>query len=59
MSAIVDFPRVVGDELERFADLFANAPQRLLFTSGSCLPHREPYDLASAFVATSWPLAAS
>jgi DDE superfamily endonuclease len=28
MSAIVEFPRVVGDELERFADLFANEPQR-------------------------------
>jgi hypothetical protein len=28
MSAIVEFPRVVGDELKRFADLFANEPQR-------------------------------
>lgn len=31
MSAIVEFPRVVGDELERFADLFANEPQRRHF----------------------------
>lgn len=31
MSAIVEFPQVVGDELERFADLFANAPQRRHF----------------------------
>jgi len=31
MSAIVGFPRVVGDELERFADLFANEPQRRHF----------------------------
>ncbi len=28
MPAIVEFPRVVSDELERFADLFANEPQR-------------------------------
>ena len=31
MPAIVEFPRVVGDELERFADLFANEPQRRHF----------------------------
>jgi DDE superfamily endonuclease len=31
MSTIVEFPRVVGDELERFADLFANEPQRRHF----------------------------
>jgi len=31
MSAIVEFPRVVADELERFADLFANEPQRRHF----------------------------
>ena len=31
MSAIVEFPRVVSDELERFADLFANEPQRRHF----------------------------
>ena len=31
MPAIVEFPRVVGDELARFADLFANEPQRRHF----------------------------
>jgi hypothetical protein len=31
MPAIVEFPRVVGDEIERFADLFANEPQRRHF----------------------------
>jgi len=31
MSAIVEFPRVVDDEVERFADLFANEPQRRHF----------------------------
>jgi hypothetical protein len=31
MPAIVEFPRVVSDELERFADLFANQPQRRHF----------------------------
>ncbi len=31
MPSIVEFPRVVGDEIERFADLFANEPQRRHF----------------------------
>ena len=31
MPRIVEFPRVVGDEIERFADLFANEPQRRHF----------------------------
>jgi hypothetical protein len=31
MPAIVEFPRVVGEERERFADLFANEPQRRHF----------------------------
>jgi hypothetical protein len=35
MSAIVEFPRIVDDEVKRFADLFANEPQRRHF--GECL----------------------
>jgi DDE superfamily endonuclease len=31
MPAIVDFPQIVADERERFADLFANEPQRRHF----------------------------
>lgn len=31
MPAIVDFPQIVADELDRFADLFANEPQRRHF----------------------------
>jgi DDE superfamily endonuclease len=31
MSAIVEFPRVVDEEVARFADLFANEPQRRHF----------------------------
>jgi hypothetical protein len=31
MPAIIDFPQIVADERERFADLFANEPQRRHF----------------------------
>lgn len=31
MPAIIDFPQIVADETERFADLFANEPQRRHF----------------------------